>query len=717
MFKKLVFLILGLLCLSNVALGFDKYFVDTSNYPAGSQYIELSNTISSYKLDPADTSWLEVILLDKIAQAAPKDLDKLDGGYYNCTLSLTYFKGAVKTTYTYQINLNKITFDKTNLEFITTQGQNPAQQAINVKGDVDVAKDAVWITLNEVKNTDYDRTLYVNIDPTNLNLGTYNGAITITDKNSTITETIPVSLTVQEIPLQFIVNPLSLNFSAMAGNENPEKQVVSINSNKLFNVDIEGEFFSVSEIVSLDNQSNYNVEVLALANGLEAGPYEGKINFFVDGVIVYQLPVFLLVKSEKIEHKNQDNDNGVDEDNSPKLVPDKLLQGETIDVALSMGNPDTLKTSPKQIKDLLDKISANLTLSCASKDIIINKVSLTPTNNQIILNLTVSSDAKLGNYELVIKNFMNSGPDVALPLSIVSNLSPNTAKPGDTLTVTYYIALPEGTPIPTKEQMAELDQQMKSTLPNVFFEYQDITSEVISVSYDQAENKLGINLTIKVSPNAQLGVYYPCLWDYYGIFYVANETIVSDQPTITAINPNSAPAGTEVVITGDNFGQTQGNSHVLFSATNSSLKPVIVSWSNTQIKAIVPSAVGKHDVKVVKVPDASDLSKIQESNTVAFAITVIAGPGEAVIYPNPYNPNSGNVNIVYENVNANLIEVHIYDTTARKVYQTSATTSFVTWNGYNLSNNIVGDGVYLARVIDATSKKTLAKGKILVVRQ
>jgi len=58
------------------------------------------------------------------------------------------------------------------------------------------------------------------------------------------------------------------------------------------------------------------------------------------------------------------------------------------------------------------------------------------------------------------------------------------------------------------------------------------------------------------------------------------------QPALTAISPTSGAAGTQVTLTGTNFGATQGTGSVWLG---SKLAGSIVSWSNTQIVATVAS--------------------------------------------------------------------------------------------------------------------------------
>jgi len=74
---------------------------------------------------------------------------------------------------------------------------------------------------------------------------------------------------------------------------------------------------------------------------------------------------------------------------------------------------------------------------------------------------------------------------------------------------------------------------------------------------------------------------------------------ITGQPTITSISPASGPAGTQVTITGTNFGSTQlSNSYVLFNDTFPYLS--VVSWSNTQIVATITigTALGQGELQV-----------------------------------------------------------------------------------------------------------------------
>jgi RHS repeat-associated protein len=67
-------------------------------------------------------------------------------------------------------------------------------------------------------------------------------------------------------------------------------------------------------------------------------------------------------------------------------------------------------------------------------------------------------------------------------------------------------------------------------------------------------------------------------------------------PQVTSTNPTSGPTGTQVQINGSGFGATQGSSAVNF---NASYPAAIISWSDTQIVATVPSQAFTGQVVVV----------------------------------------------------------------------------------------------------------------------
>ncbi|MFH1390309.1 MAG: IPT/TIG domain-containing protein [Candidatus Margulisiibacteriota bacterium] len=200
-----------------------------------------------------------------------------------------------------------------------------------------------------------------------------------------------------------------------------------------------------------------------------------------------------------------------------------------------------------------------------------------------------------------------------------------------------------------------------------------------------------------------------------------------DDPVITSIDPVIGPAGTRMTITGYNFRDkdTSTSRKVLFiSGAGAIVEASIISWESTQITLTVPAALGTgaYDVKVlVEVPSASDPSIIRSfySNPAAFTVTAAAPPpGTIIAYPTPFNPNSGNpLKVEFDPGSATNIGVYIFDMTARLVKRENITGGQFTWDGKDMYNLTVGDGVFLVRIVNNENQSLIAKGKILVVKK
>jgi glucan 1,4-alpha-glucosidase len=108
-------------------------------------------------------------------------------------------------------------------------------------------------------------------------------------------------------------------------------------------------------------------------------------------------------------------------------------------------------------------------------------------------------------------------------------------------------------------------------------------------------------------------------------------------PAISAISPTSASAGTQVTLTGTNFGTTQGSSYVAFSdngtnwgAPGDSATFTVDSWSSTAITFTVPTPSGSSGQWAV-VPGSTATVKVsvsgQASNTENLPITAATSTG------------------------------------------------------------------------------------------
>src|SRR6185437_712584 len=74
-------------------------------------------------------------------------------------------------------------------------------------------------------------------------------------------------------------------------------------------------------------------------------------------------------------------------------------------------------------------------------------------------------------------------------------------------------------------------------------------------------------------------------WTCLIFVFLASTIVYAATPQVNSTNPVSGPVGTHVQINGSGFGATRGTSTVAFSGLSAS----VVSWSDTQVVAIVPT--------------------------------------------------------------------------------------------------------------------------------
>jgi len=92
-------------------------------------------------------------------------------------------------------------------------------------------------------------------------------------------------------------------------------------------------------------------------------------------------------------------------------------------------------------------------------------------------------------------------------------------------------------------------------------------------------------------------------------------------------------------------------------------------------------------------------------------------------YPNPFDPKGGQVS-TFECISDVSAEasLYIYDMSARLVLQKAFNlqanpNNRASWDGRSGQNELVGNGIYLYRLVNSASKTTLAKGKIWVINK
>lgn len=85
-------------------------------------------------------------------------------------------------------------------------------------------------------------------------------------------------------------------------------------------------------------------------------------------------------------------------------------------------------------------------------------------------------------------------------------------------------------------------------------------------------------------------------------------TVAGPTPTLVSVSPDSGKTNDTITIVGNNFGTTRGTSIVTFGSVNAG---TYISWSGTQIKAVVPSGVTTGNVNIaVTVTGKSSNTKI-----------------------------------------------------------------------------------------------------------
>lgn len=96
-------------------------------------------------------------------------------------------------------------------------------------------------------------------------------------------------------------------------------------------------------------------------------------------------------------------------------------------------------------------------------------------------------------------------------------------------------------------------------------------------------------------------------------------------PTLTAINPSKVLPGDNTTITGKNFGNDRGESKIYF---NDMQVETYVSWSNTEIKVIVPNITGNGVIKLVSGTKTSNSLEFYYDNGPRI---ISAGAGKAYV--------------------------------------------------------------------------------------
>ena len=103
-------------------------------------------------------------------------------------------------------------------------------------------------------------------------------------------------------------------------------------------------------------------------------------------------------------------------------------------------------------------------------------------------------------------------------------------------------------------------------------------------------------------------------------------------------------------------------------------------------------------------------------------LLVLALLFSVINYPNPFNPQGGEKATFScsSDISAEAT-LYIYDMAAHLVSQQPFTlnvgTNQQTWNGLTNANELAGNGIYLYRLVNKTSRTSLGKGKIWIINK
>ena len=197
------------------------------------------------------------------------------------------------------------------------------------------------------------------------------------------------------------------------------------------------------------------------------------------------------------------------------------------------------------------------------------------------ITATVPTGATTGNVVVTVNGQASNGVafTVSTPAPVITSLNPTSGLAGAAVTIT-------GTNFGTTQGTSTVKFDGTTAAVTSWSN----TSIAVTVPSGAATG----NVVVTVGTQASNGVSF---------------TVTTPAPTITTLNPTSGAVGSSVVITGTNFGATQGASTVKFNGTTATT----TAWSATSITATVPTGATTGNV-VVTVNG-------QASNGVSFTVT------------------------------------------------------------------------------------------------
>ena len=210
----------------------------------------------------------------------------------------------------------------------------------------------------------------------------------------------------------------------------------------------------------------------------------------------------------------------------------------------------------------------------------------------------------------------------------------------------------------------------------------------------------------------------------YNIWQGFLSTSVSAQPvSVTSISPNwGYNTGTlSVSVSGSGF--LRGATIALAKAGETDISAdgvIVISTSEILCNFdLVSKITGKWNV-IVTNRDATTATL-----TEGFTIKTLAVIGRLYNTPNPFNPDAGPTVILYALASDADTALLIFNISGELIFKENyisgitggrAGDNRLTWNGTSSFGELMPNGLYFCRVVDRSSGKVLAKGRIAVLR-
>lgn len=136
-----------------------------------------------------------------------------------------------------------------------------------------------------------------------------------------------------------------------------------------------------------------------------------------------------------------------------------------------------------------------------------------------------------------------------------------------------------------------------------------------------------------------------------------------------------------------------------------------------------PLSSGTHTIRVTFSDTMGTNYEAELSGlTVMTTAQVVGNP---LCYPNPYNPNTGNVRISYYLATDTDISVYIFNAQGEIQWKNNynsgaaggqAGYNEITWNGRNMFEKYIMNNVYLIRIVKSSDKSLLGKARLAVIK-